>query len=631
MVRAVLLGFLMLGVGTVRADPYCSCNYEYVPARYSNTQAGDVVGHHNPNSLVFLLVSQMGENTNHVQSIFDSGGARVTQQHFDANTIRMNSCSTPLNWDDLKATQPGVHNGVIADSDEGLHSVFGNSTVLERGGSMVAGCYAPYEPYHLHGFVERAYNSMCAQMLVDSCGAPGVARSYSPTQVVDGANTLFNGVFQKCMDQSLPWYYFLRCYSETQTSICVKAANQVLNQVLWNNSPCATDYHYNCGKNPSGQLPTVSGPVSPEQIFVTGMAQGLRTHVATVEPGHYACPARCQMQCAAAPAAVGAYNYSAYSAGANDYYCGYYLYNYGNDMGYCARAVSDAASAGIHTVATGTCAAGTYYNYLAGYYDYLCRLYEYYGYGFNYSGYCSAADSLVAQGGCTSCDQCRPSCSGKTCGQGDGCGGTCYAGSGCCTPSCSGKICGQGDGCGGICYAGSGCSCTPSCSGKTCGQGDDCGGICYAGSGCCTPSCSGKTCGQSDGCGGTCQAGSGCTSPISQLYPATGWVDGYNNQHVWGWACDPDYPTESNRVDFYTWNWQGLGSVGAYGSSSQAIANACGGGYAHYFDFWPAGGLASGTHFWAWSIDLPYATPGNDNRAIGGSGSVGNGTEFIIP
>jgi hypothetical protein len=71
--------------------------------------------------------------------------------------------------------------------------------------------------------------------------------------------------------------------------------------------------------------------------------------------------------------------------------------------------------------------------------------------------------------------------------------------------------------------------------------------------------------------------------------------------------------------------------VGAYLSSSAAIANACRGGYAHYFDFWPSGGIPSGTHFMAWSIDLPYATAGNDNRAIGGQGSVGNGTEFIMP
>jgi len=118
----------------------------------------------------------------------------------------------------------------------------------------------------------------------------------------------------------------------------------------------------------------------------------------------------------------------------------------------------------------------------------------------------------------------------------------------------------------------------------------------------------------------------------TQVYPPKGWVDGYNTQHIWGWACDPDYPTESNRVDFWTPGFgQGLGSVGAYYPSSAAINSACLGGTAHYFDFYPSGGLPSGTHFNAWSIDLPYATPGNDNRRLGGQGSIGDGTEFVIP
>jgi hypothetical protein len=121
------------------------------------------------------------------------------------------------------------------------------------------------------------------------------------------------------------------------------------------------------------------------------------------------------------------------------------------------------------------------------------------------------------------------------------------------------------------------------------------------------------------------------TVPISQWYPPTGWIDGYDSMHVWGWACDPDYPTESNRVDIYTTSWQYLGSADANGWSSAPINSACGGGSAHYFDFYHWGAIASGTHFMAWSIDLPYSTPGNDNRPIGGSGSVGNGTEFIMP
>ncbi len=117
----------------------------------------------------------------------------------------------------------------------------------------------------------------------------------------------------------------------------------------------------------------------------------------------------------------------------------------------------------------------------------------------------------------------------------------------------------------------------------------------------------------------------------NQAYPAKGWVDGYNTQHIWGWACDPDYPTQSNRVDFWTTGGQGLGSAGTVLTSTTAINNACLGGTSHYFDYYPSGGIPSGTHFNVWSIDLPYNTPGNDNRKCGGTGSIGDGTEFVIP
>jgi len=118
---------------------------------------------------------------------------------------------------------------------------------------------------------------------------------------------------------------------------------------------------------------------------------------------------------------------------------------------------------------------------------------------------------------------------------------------------------------------------------------------------------------------------------VPQAYPAKGWVDGYNSQHIWGWACDPDYPTQSNRVDVYNTSGQNLGSANASYSSSAAVNSECRGGTAHYFDFYPSGGIAPGTHFNVWSIDLPYATPGNDNRKLGGTGAIGDGTEFVIP
>lgn len=67
-----------------------------------------------------------------------------------------------------------------------------------------------------------------------------------------------------------------------------------------------------------------------------------------------------------------------------------------------------------------------------------------------------------------------------------------------CTPSCSGKTCGASNGCGGTCCSGSGC--TPvSC--PTCQQPNACGSACqYSPTG---TSCPGRTCNGS----GTCQGG----------------------------------------------------------------------------------------------------------------------------
>lgn len=119
--------------------------------------------------------------------------------------------------------------------------------------------------------------------------------------------------------------------------------------------------------------------------------------------------------------------------------------------------------------------------------------------------------------------------------------------------------------------------------------------------------------------------------PSVHAYAPTGWVDGYDGQHIWGWACDQDYPSQSNRVDIYTTSWQYLGSADANGWSSAPINYACGGGSAHYFDFYHWGAISSGTHFMVWSIDLPYGDPNGVNQPIGGSGSIGDGTEFIMP
>lgn len=155
------------------------------------------------------------------------------------------------------------------------------------------------------------------------------------------------------------------------------------------------------------------------------------------------------------------------------------------------------------------------------------------------------SDSLVGESGAPAC---QPNCVGKTCGDSDGCGGTCQAGCGGCTPACAGKLCGDSDGCGGTCASGSGC-CTPACAGKLCGAADGCGGTCKSGGGCCTPSCSGKSCGAGDGCGGTCKIGSGCSTSCGAwqaVNPNDPWDDpdpNYDGERGCGGSLVKDFGT----------------------------------------------------------------------------------------
>ena len=161
---------------------------------------------------------------------------------------------------------------------------------------------------------------------------------------------------------------------------------------------------------------------------------------------------------------TGSGNINAYYAGLYDYYCGAY------GGYYCQYALSYAASAGVHVLATGTGSCST-----AGLNDYYCRMYEYYGYGWDYAGYCSAANAAAVSGACTgSCSggACVPTtcaAQGKNCGTiGDGCGGTLSCG------MCSGSQTCGGGGTANVC----GCTPTVSCAsaGKNCGTiGDGCG------------------------------------------------------------------------------------------------------------------------------------------------------------
>ena len=128
---------------------------------------------------------------------------------------------------------------------------------------------------------------------------------------------------------------------------------------------------------------------------------------------------------------------------------------------------------------------------------------------------CTAIVLAVAVIHCGGESNCTPSCTDKTCGQDDGCGGKCTAcpaGQTCnaatwqceggCTPSCTGK-CGGPDGCNGTCP-------------NTCAAGQTCQSPGYTTCAACTPDCTGK-CGGPDGCGSncpnTCAAGQTCPGP----------------------------------------------------------------------------------------------------------------------
>ncbi len=148
-------------------------------------------------------------------------------------------------------------------------------------------------------------------------------------------------------------------------------------------------------------------------------------------------------------------------------------------------------------------------------------------------------------GGANACgtSTCTPSCTGKACGDNDGCSSVCTTGAcgtgqrcvagacGCDTTSCSGccdgKICQTGSqdnacGKGGtactVCKAGTACgtgdcgTCGGSgqacCAGNQCGAPGTCGGGGTVGVCGCTPNCAGKACGAGDGCNGVCNAGS---------------------------------------------------------------------------------------------------------------------------
>jgi hypothetical protein len=88
-----------------------------------------------------------------------------------------------------------------------------------------------------------------------------------------------------------------------------------------------------------------------------------------------------------------------------------------------------------------------------------------------------------------------------------------------------------------------------------------------------------------------------------------GYLDGIDaNGVAWGWTCDSDLPDWSNSVDFYI-DGGGLGQfvmrAQANQGSEQAVANLCGGGYAHRFSV-QLPSWTQGHYVYAWGLDATW-------------------------
>jgi len=167
----------------------------------------------------------------------------------------------------------------------------------------------------------------------------------------------------------------------------------------------------------------------------------------------------------------------------------------------------------------------------------------------------SANDSV-----CTSEDTtdtpCVPDCTGKVCGDDDGCGGNCTW----CPPTCGGSVC-EGSLCGNLCAC--------NCDGKECGSGgcggdDECG-VCPGGAPCCpngrcSGDCTDRECGD-DGCFGscgTCGEGGVCFDNTCQ---STTWADPETG-FVWQTAADAPVLTWEAAIVYCDENAGGLPGAG---------------------------------------------------------------------
>jgi hypothetical protein len=155
-------------------------------------------------------------------------------------------------------------------------------TVLHKAGGVCTaipsyGGYLQTGGYELRGFTRNVANGMCTEYMNSSCHvARATPAHYSTAQVSTAASNMYNGLFNKCMNE-IGWLKATWCgiMGTGQWGECDSVANQVVNTFLYWNS-------WDTGKESWGLA--VTDVVTPTRMVAA--FTGTKT-AATWVPGYY--------------------------------------------------------------------------------------------------------------------------------------------------------------------------------------------------------------------------------------------------------------------------------------------------------------------------------------------------------
>jgi hypothetical protein len=226
----------------------------YHQAAYTGVNSGTVVLETaGTDQVLQTLVSTLGLTYAHAAMIVSSDGSTRVEKYQDLTTYQVpsssdaedtHSCSRVLSPYRLQRTYPG--NQIYAGRDASPSG----SLAIWTGAS----CSVPYwgDEYHMNGikhhtiqpsqsgyFVQDLYAGMCTTLLRDNCGVPQNLVWRSPDAHFATATAAFDATYGYCMQHqsNIPWYAGLFCGGVSNSLFCMRAANQVLDELAWKAAP----------------------------------------------------------------------------------------------------------------------------------------------------------------------------------------------------------------------------------------------------------------------------------------------------------------------------------------------------------------------------------------------------------